>query len=252
MKNRIRTGVILALLTAGATIAGPAGATSEPWTERKPGGTTWVAPNDCTLKLDILTWDEYDERATTPEQKYELVVVYASGIEIGRTEDLLDGVKSAKRERTITATLKAGDVVTVKHSTQAGMKDGTQNSVRVKTTFSCPPVESTTTTAASTTTSTVTPTTSTVAPTTTAAPTTVPESSTTIAATTTVPATSSTVPVTTVPTSVQDTVVTTSTVAGKLPKTGPPPSAGDIVPFALLALGAGTYAWLLARRPRRS
>jgi LPXTG-motif cell wall-anchored protein len=140
-----------------------------PWTTTNPGGVTWTAPNDCTLQLDLTTWDGYPARVDMT-QAYELVVAYRNGVEIGRTIDLKDKQVTWTESKRITAPVAAGDVVTVRHSSLAGLNDGTPNSVNVSASFTCPPPASTTTSSTTTTTST------TIAPTTTVAETVPPTS----------------------------------------------------------------------------
>lgn len=221
-----------------------------PWTTSNPGGVTWTAPNDCTLQLDLTTWDGYPARVDMT-QAYELVVAYRNGVEIGRTVDLEDRVAQASRSARITTPVAAGDVVTVRHSSLAGLVDGTQNSVSVSASFTCPPPAPTTTVAPATT----------VAP-----PTTVPPTSTSSSApapeavappsseatTTTVVATGvpPTPPAPLVPASppVVSTPRQAPTTAVALPETGS--EARTIAHAAAITLGAGVL--LVLRMSRRA
>jgi hypothetical protein len=151
------------MVVAAIAIPGAAHAAG-PWTTSNPGGVTWTAPHGCTLVLDLATSDGYPARVDMT-QAYELVVAYRNGVEIGRTPDLVDRVARADTYTRVTTPVAAGDVVTVRHSSLAGLNDGTPNSVNVSASFTCPPPPSTTT--SSTTTSTVAPTTTVAAPTTT-------------------------------------------------------------------------------------
>lgn len=206
-----------------------ASAAGAPWTTTNPGGITWTAPHGCSLVLDLTTSDGYPKRIDAT-QAYELVVAYRNGVEIGRTVDLEDRVAQASRSARITTPVTAGDVVAVRHSSVAGMNDGTPNSVNVSASFDCPPPATTTTTIPPTTVA------ETVPPTTTVAvdiPPTLPA--------TTVPAPAGRVPVPSVPPVVEPPRVATTTIVPPvaLPSTGPDDDTRLIAHIAAITLGVG-------------
>lgn len=240
-----------ALALIAASFPGVASANTGPWTTSNPGGVTWTAPNDCTLQLDLTTWDGYPSRVDQT-QAYELVVVYRNGTEIGRTVDLKDKQASWTESKRITAPVSVGDVVTVRHSSLAGLLDGTQNSVNVSASFTCPPPAPTTTAAPTTT----------LPPTTTVAetlpPTTVPETTTTTAAPATTLPPTTVAPETTIvavdipPTLPPTTTVIqpprTTTVSIPLPETGPDEDTRMIAHLGAIVLGVGSLLVLRASR----
>lgn len=163
---RLAAASAVALLALPGTVSA-----AGPWTTSAPGGITWTAPHACSLVLDLATSDGYPARVGI-SQAHELVVAYRNGTEIGRTPDLVDLVARADTFTRLTTPVAPGDVVTVVHSSVAGLNDGTPNSVTVSASFTCPPPA--TTTAPPTTTTTTPPTSSVSVP-----PASLPASSTT-------------------------------------------------------------------------
>lgn len=222
---------------------------SDRWSTTSPGSRQYTAQTDGVATITLSTSDGYPGREGVT-QAYEFVVVTVNGTPVGRTSDLADRVASASDVTTLTVAVRAGDVITVGHSSLYGYSDGTQNSLEVVASFSVTPTPTTTssTTTVPVTTSPATPTTTAS----TAAPSTSVDASTTTVDVGPPPTPSASAPPTVVtfvtfprPNSTPTPVVVTD-VPSALPETGLADVISDVGLTALL-LGA-----LLALKARRT